>query len=216
MCPARKPIGGEPGPTWPLRRLLPEGRHDSSDLHEPAANDGEREVVKEPILVGTKLRAPPVHEQSIKRKRLLECLRSGSNRRLILVACPAGFGKTSLLAAWCEAEVPRRRIAWLTLDEGDNDPVVLWSNAIGALRRANPDLAKSKSAQLVVAPVIDLVLPRLVNQLDDQGEVTLILDDYHPNYQRTCPRQCPVVHRTCAARVPSRAGKQDGTTPASS
>ena len=129
--------------------------------------------------MSTKLRAPPVHEQSIERKHLLERLRSGSNRRLILVACPAGYGKTSLLAAWYEAEAPRRRVAWLTLDEGDNDPVVLWSNAIGALRRVNPDFAESKSLRFAVAPVIDLVLPRLVNELDAQGETNLILDDYH-------------------------------------
>ena len=78
--------------------------------------------------------------QLIERKRLLGWLRSGSNRRLILVACPAGYGKTSLLAAWYEAEAPRRRVAWLTLDEGDNDPVVLSSNAIGALRHREPRL----------------------------------------------------------------------------
>ena len=95
------------------------------------------------------------------------------------MACPAGFGKTTLLSAWYEAEAARRPVAWLTLDEGDNDPVVLWSHAIGALRRANPDVAKLASAQSVVAPVIDRVLPRLVNELDDQDEITLILDDFH-------------------------------------
>ena len=72
-------------------------------------------------------------------------LGSGSDRRLTLVACPAGFGKTTLLSAWYKAEASRRPVAWLTLDEGDNDPVVLWSHAIGALRRANPEVAKSAS-----------------------------------------------------------------------
>ncbi len=129
--------------------------------------------------MGTKLRPPPVREQSIPRERLQECLRSGSDRRLTLVACPAGFGKTTLLSAWYEAEAARRLIAWLTLDEGDNDPVVLWSHAIGALQRANPDVAKSTSSHSLVAPVIDLVLPRLVNELEGQGEITLILDDFH-------------------------------------
>jgi LuxR family maltose regulon positive regulatory protein len=65
------------------------------------------------------------------------------------------------------------------LDEGDNDPVVMWSHAIGALCRANPDFATSASGLPVVTPVIDLVLPRLVNQLDGQAEMTLILDDFH-------------------------------------
>ena len=110
---------------------------------------------------------------------LLERLRSGSDRRLTLVACPAGFGKTTLLAAWREAEAARKPVAWLTLDEGDNDPVVLWSHAIGALRRASPAVASSASADTVVAPVVEVVLPGLVNELDGQGEIALILDDYH-------------------------------------
>ena len=146
---------------------------------DPPRTAGYPRVSKQPTLVGTKLRPPPAREQSITRERLLDCLRSGSDRRLTLVACPAGFGKTTLLSAWYEAEAAQRLVAWLTLDEGDNDPVVLWSHAIGALRRANPDVAKLASAQSVVAPVIDRVLPRLVNELDGQGEITLILDDFH-------------------------------------
>src|SRR6266498_4157860 len=57
-----------------------------------------------------------------------------------------GFWEDHIAAAWREAEAARKPVAWLTLDEGDDDPVVL---------------------------------PRLVNELDDQGEVALILDDFH-------------------------------------
>ncbi len=179
MSPAREPLGSERAPSRLLRQVLPETRHDTSDLQDSAADGWGHEGVEQPTLVGTKLRPPPVRKQSIPRERLQKCLRSGSDRRLTLVACPAGFGKTTLLSAWYEAEAARRLIAWLTLDEGDNDPVVLWSHAIGALQRANPDVAKSTSSQSLVAPVIDLVLPRLVNELDGQGEITLILDDFH-------------------------------------
>ena len=179
MSPAREPLGSARGPSRSLRQVLPEARHDTSDLQDSAADGGGHEGVEQPTLVGTKLRPPPVREQSIPRERLQERLRSGSDRRLTLVACPAGFGKTTLLSAWYEAEAAQRLVAWLTLDEGDNDPVVLWSHAIGALRRVNPDVAKSTSSQSLVAPVIDLVLPRLVNELDGQGEITLILDDFH-------------------------------------
>ncbi len=179
MSPAREPRGRARGPGPSLRQVRPEGPHDTSELQGSAADGRGPEGVEQPTLVGTKLRPPPAREQSITRQRLQDCLRNGSDRRLTLVACPAGFGKTTLLSAWYEAEAAQRLIAWLTLDEGDNDPVVLWSHAIGALRRANPDVAKLASAQSVVAPVIDRVLPGLVNELDGQSEMTLILDDFH-------------------------------------
>ncbi len=159
--------------------MPPAIRHDTSDLQKAAVDGGGPEGGEQPTLVATKLHPPPVRELSIPRERLQERLRNGSDRRLTLVACPAGFGKTTLLSAWYEAEAARKLVAWLTLDEGDNDPVVLWAHAIGALGRASPDFAKSRSAQSLVAPVTDRVLPRLVNELDGHGEITLILDDFH-------------------------------------
>ncbi len=91
-------------PSRSLRQVLPETRHDASDLQNPAGGGGRPAGVEQPTLVGTKLRPPPVRKQSIPRERLQECLRSGSERRLTIVACPAGFGKTTLLSAWYEAE----------------------------------------------------------------------------------------------------------------
>ena len=179
MSPTRESLSSARSTSRSLRQVLPEAPPDTSDLQDSAAKGGGHEGIEQPTLVGTKLRPPPVREQSITRERLLENLRSGSDRRLTLVACPAGFGKTTLLSAWYESQASRRAVAWLTLDEGDNDPVVLWSHAIGALRRTNPDVAKSASASPVVSPVIDLLLPRLVNELDGQDEITLILDDFH-------------------------------------
>ncbi len=155
-------------------------------MHASSSAPGDRAIPEpdEPrprrlILVGTKLHPPSVRELTIPRERLLERLRCGSDRSLTLVACPAGFGKTTLLAAWREAEAARKPVAWLTLDEGDDDPVVLWTHAIEALRRAGPAVARPAPARAVVAPVVDVVLPRLVNELDGQGEITLILDDFH-------------------------------------
>ena len=179
MSSTRESIAGPRGSSRSLRQVPPETHRDTSEPRDSAADDGGHEGVGQPTLVGTKLRPPPVREQSIPRQRLLERLRSGSDRRVTLIASPAGFGKTTLLSAFYEAERARGLVAWLTLDEGDNDPVVLWSHAIGALSRANPDVAKSASVHSVVTPVIDLVLPRLVNELDGQGEITLIMDDFH-------------------------------------
>ena len=133
-----------------------------------------------PVLIATKLRPPAVRDLVVPRERLLERLGAGSGLRLSLVACPAGFGKTTLLAAWREAEAARKPVGWLTLDEGDNDPVVLWSYVFEALRRACPAISVPASPQLAgAASIVSMVLPRLVNELDDLGEVTLILDDFH-------------------------------------
>ena len=133
-----------------------------------------------PMLIATKLRPPAIRDQVVPRERLLEQLRAGSDPALTLVICPAGFGKTTLLAAWYQAETARRPVAWLTLDEADNDPVVLWSYVIEALRRVCPAVSLPAIPQLAEAAcVTDVVLPHLVNELNGQGEVVLILDDFH-------------------------------------
>jgi len=75
-----------------------------------------------PILLVTKLHPPFVPAQTIARERLFERLRGGRGLRLSLLACPAGFGKSTLLAAWRESEARERPVAWVTLDEGDNEP----------------------------------------------------------------------------------------------
>ena len=133
-----------------------------------------------PVLLLTKLHPPPVPAQTVARERLFERLREGRGRRLSLVAGPAGFGKSTLLAAWRESEAERRPVAWVTLDDGDDDAVVLWSHAIEALCRACPSLPHEELAGAVVgAPLLEVALPRLVNELIDAGEVVLVLDDYH-------------------------------------
>ena len=133
-----------------------------------------------PMLIATKLRPPVIRDQVIPRERLLERLRAGSGLTLSLVVCPAGFGKTTMLAAWHRAETARRPVAWLTLDEGDNDPVVLWSYLIEALRQVCPAVSPPAASHLAdAASVADVVLPRLVNELTGQGDAVLILDDFH-------------------------------------
>ena len=70
-------------------------------------------------LLTTKFYVPPFRPQVVSRPRLLERLNTGLHRKLTLVSAPPGFGKTTLLSEWvncCE-----RPVAWLSLDEGDND-----------------------------------------------------------------------------------------------
>ena len=76
------------------------------------------------------------------RARLTERLNRGAASTLTLVSAPAGFGKTTLLAEWLTAGPARptdeRSAAWLSLDQGDNDPASFWTYVVAALQTAAP------------------------------------------------------------------------------
>jgi LuxR family maltose regulon positive regulatory protein len=90
-----------------------------------------------PILA-TKLYVPPPRPEAVPRPHLIERLNEGLHRKLILVCAPAGFGKSTLLSEWV-ATLPRPA-AWLSLDEGDNDPTRFLTYLVAALRTIAPDV----------------------------------------------------------------------------
>src|SRR5262245_12344933 len=133
-----------------------------------------------PGVVRTKLHPPAVPTQAIQRGRLLERLRSRGDERLTLLAAPAGSGKTTLLAAWREAESAVRPVAWVSLDEGDGDPVVLWSHVLEALRQVSPSFDVPRApAEVGSSRLVDTVLKDLVNEVERHGDLALVLDDFH-------------------------------------
>jgi LuxR family maltose regulon positive regulatory protein len=75
-----------------------------------------------PILA-TKLYVPPRRPNVVLRSRLIERLNTGLHRKLTLISAPAGFGKTRCLSEWVAG--CGRPVAWLSLDEGDNDLITL-------------------------------------------------------------------------------------------
>ena len=127
----------------------------------------------------TKIDAPPTGAEAIPRERLLSRLRSGADARLTLVAAPAGSGKSTLLAQWSEAQDLRGRAAWLTVSEVDNDPVVLWSHLLEALKGACPNVSEFAVPGLVGKSLVDVVVPTVINALRQQERVVLIIDDFH-------------------------------------
>ena len=135
-----------------------------------------------PIVLGTKLHVPAARTKSVERLALLERLTLDSLPGLILVAAPPGWGKTTLLAAWCGSAGKQRSFAWLSLDRADNDPVRFWTYAIEALRTITTGVGE-QALSLLRAPgagVADAVLPALINDLEQQRRLlVLVLDDYH-------------------------------------
>lgn len=135
-------------------------------------------IVNIPLLE-TKLYLPKWRPGMVSRPRLLEHIQKG--RKLALVSAPAGFGKTTLLAEWVAAE-PTRPVAWVSLDQSDNDPTVFWIYLITALQNIQPSLGE-RSLSLLQSPQphpIESVLMTLLNELTAvETDIALVLDDYH-------------------------------------
>jgi ATP/maltotriose-dependent transcriptional regulator MalT len=91
-------------------------------------------------VLATKLYLPHPQPGFVARPRLVDRLEEALARGLVLVCAPAGSGKTVLLADW--ARVGRRPVAWLSLDEADNDPARFWRHVVAALDRVRPGLVE--------------------------------------------------------------------------
>jgi LuxR family maltose regulon positive regulatory protein len=135
---------------------------------------------------GTKLRVPRSRRALVVRSRLTDRLRDrfraagDSVPRLVLVAAPAGFGKTTLLAQWLTAgEV---RVAWLSLDDGDADLRRFLTNLVAAVRVVAPEVGAEAVELLESERTVQAedVLVGLVDDLDAlPGPTVIALDDYH-------------------------------------
>ncbi len=132
-------------------------------------------------LLSTKLYKPQPRGNAIARSRLTDRLLDAYQRPggFALLSAPAGFGKTSLLTQFT-AQLPRP-VAWLTLDESDNDPIRFWSYLIEACRSVEPHIGESALMALQSpAPLPDETIPTLlINDIAKlQDKLLLILDDY--------------------------------------
>ena len=135
----------------------------------------------DPELVWTKLAAPAPRAGLVPRAGLQSVLQASLEAKLCLLAAPAGSGKTTLLAQWGQA-AGGRRVAWVSLDESDNDPTRFWSYLVAALRTVEPGVGTVALGALR-GPSVELervVVPSLVNDLSTVGgPLVLVLDDYH-------------------------------------
>ena len=132
-----------------------------------------------PILA-TKLYVPPPQPGVVVRPRLAERLHEGLHRKLTLISAPAGFGKTTLISEW--AAGCDRPVAWLSLDEGDNDPSRFLAYLIAALQTVAVDIGGGVSGMLgsPQPPATESILTALINEITAvEYDFVLVLDDYH-------------------------------------
>src|SRR5512143_2561024 len=132
-------------------------------------------------LLATKLFIPPPGPCLVERPRLLEKLNQAlrPSCRLTLVSAPPGFGKTTLVSTWATSARAAQRglpVAWLSLDEHDNDPMLFWSYICAALHGLGAQ-ALLHSGQ---GTALEAALTALINDLAHlTAPVLLVLDDFH-------------------------------------
>jgi LuxR family maltose regulon positive regulatory protein len=144
-------------------------------------------------LLTTKLFIPSTRPELVSRPRLVERLNGGLHHKLTLISAPAGFGKTTLVSEWVEnlrlaakkENQIENRIAWLSLDESENDPARFLTYLIAALNQVEGiDATFGKGAlsmlQSPQPPPTETILTSLINEIATiPDRIILVLDDYH-------------------------------------
>ncbi len=156
-------------------------------------------------ILATKLYVPPPRLQIVHRAHLIERLsvglrqNQGFGRKLTLICAPAGFGKTTLISEWIQTfrqaaataspssarplSLPiAHAVAWLSLDEKDNDPARFLTYLVAALQTVKAEFGAGVMAALQSpqSPTIDTLLTTLLNEISTLTEpFVLVLDDYH-------------------------------------
>jgi len=133
----------------------------------------------EPLLQ-TKLYVPPTRPIIVLRPRLIEKLNGGIHCKLTLISAPAGYGKTTLVSEWTAS--CGKPVAWLSLDERDNDPARFLIYFVSALRTIKADIGDGvlRSLQSPQPPPTESILTVLLNEITTIPEnFVIVLDDYH-------------------------------------
>ncbi len=137
-------------------------------------------------LFDSKLAPPNARSESVHRTRVLDRLDADRDRPIVSVVAPPGYGKTTLLTQWAERSAAR--VAWLSLDEGDNDPESLLAYTAAALDRVEPiDLEWFHRPAPRGLSVASSVVPQLAGAMYSMSQpVSLFLDHVDLLHNREC------------------------------
>src|SRR5215207_14579 len=135
-------------------------------------------------ILATKLYIPPSRPKVVIRPRLIEQLEAGHapgrTAGVTLISAPAGFGKTTLVSEWVAS--CGRPVAWLSLDDGDNDPTRFLFYLVAALQTVAVNIGKEvlRMLQSAQPPQTESILTSLLNEITTiPDHFVLVLDDYH-------------------------------------
>jgi LuxR family maltose regulon positive regulatory protein len=152
-------------------------------------------------LLSTKIAIPRLRADIIERTPLINRIKSGLGCPLTLISAPAGYGKTTLLAALVQQlDSTDLQAVWLSLDEGDNDPVRFWTHFISALQTKQPHVGNNvlKTLRSPENSDIQSCLAELINEIIADGKAFiqpcfLVLDDYHLIKEQTVHRDLTYI-----------------------
>ncbi|MGO9506187.1 MAG: protein kinase domain-containing protein [Mycobacterium sp.] len=146
-------------------------------------NTGGTPTFHTPPTPPTKYRPPVPTRSLVARSRLTDVLRAGGRRRLILIHAPSGFGKSTLAAQWrAELSSDGVAVAWLTVDDDDNNEVWFLSHLLESIRRVRPALAESLGQVLEEHgdDACRYVLMSLIDEIHQKDDrIAVVIDDWH-------------------------------------
>jgi len=142
----------------------------------------------------TTIEPPLLAPSSVSRPALMARLDAASKLRLVLVAAPAGAGKTSLLTQWFRQRRQRRTVAWLTLDGPLSGPQALAARLLASLAAAGVQPASAPAAESA-APVLQGLLAQR------SGELLIVIDDVHHAQDARCLALLDALLAACAPGV---------------
>jgi LuxR family maltose regulon positive regulatory protein len=172
-----------------------------SELEREPKRDGSRGGIEGPPLAEAKLAAPSKRAGLVLRPRVLRALDAGEGSALTLVAAPPGYGKSTAVREWVASR--ETAYAWVTLDEGDNDPVRLWRYVTTSVGRVLPGVPHPvlRRLSLTGAPV-ESAIDELTNGLAIAGrEIVIVLDDL----QKVTDLDCLASLEYSLSRLPENA-----------
>ncbi|HEU5086163.1 MAG TPA: hypothetical protein VFT99_01915, partial [Roseiflexaceae bacterium] len=122
---------GRPGDLTTERLALVAAELDNMPLAGQATQAVTEPAGEPALLLETKLRPPAIRRGALERPALRQLLDHALAHRLTVITAPAGYGKTTLLAQWCHSL--EAGVAWLSLDDDDNDAARLWQYVVASL-----------------------------------------------------------------------------------